>query len=210
MLFNFHNNLTSMANKKTTNIATMQSIALLIVILITLQGCAALVVTTTGSAVALIHDRRSLGAIIDDQSIELKASMALRNDKDIQNQGHINVTSYNGTVLITGEILTEAIKDKVSTKIEAIDRVVRVYNELMIAAPSSLPSRSSDTWITSKVKTKLIANEKINPLYVKIVTERGIVYLMGKVSHAEADKIVDITAKSDGVQKVIRLFEYTD
>ena len=185
-------------------------IALLIISIMILQGCATAVVTGGAAGASLVHDRRSTGSVIDDQGIEFKASYALFNNDEIYDQSHINVTSYNGIVLITGETLTEALKQKVTAKIKAIPRVRRVHNELIIAAPSALPSRSSDTWITSKIKSKLTTASDVDPFYIKVVTEHGVVYLMGMVSRAEADRAVEITAASAGVQRVIKIFEYLD
>ena len=130
--------------------------------------------------------------------------------KEIYNQSHLNVTSYNGIVLITGETLTEELKQKITAEIKAIPKVRRVHNELIIAAPSALPSRSSDTWITSKIKTKLTSASDIDPFYIKVITEHGVVYLMGMVTRAEANRAVEITASSAGVQRVIKIFEYLD
>ena len=185
-------------------------IALLIISIMILQGCATAVVTGGAAGASLVHDRRSTGSVIDDQGIEFKASYALFNNDEIYDQSHINVTSYNGIVLITGETLTEALKQKVTAKIKAIPKVRRVHNELIIAAPSALPSRSSDTWITSKIKSKLTTAGDVDPFYIKVVTEHGVVYLMGMVSRAEADRAVEITAASAGVQRVIKIFEYLD
>jgi len=182
----------------------------LLIPLILLQGCAAAVVTGAATGASLAHDRRSSGAVIDDQGIEFKGSSALFTNKEIYDQSHINITSYNGVVLITGETPTEALKQQVSAEIKAIPKVRRIHNELIIAAPSALPSRSSDSWITSKIKTKMTTDSNIDPFYIKVVTEHGIVYLMGLVSHAEADDAVAIVAKSAGVQRVIKIFEYTD
>jgi len=182
----------------------------LLIPLILLQGCAAAVVTGAATGASLAHDRRSSGAVIDDQGIEFKGSSALFTNKEIYDQSHINITSYNGVVLITGETPTEALKQQVSAEIKAIPKVRRIHNELIIAAPSALPSRSSDSWITSKIKTKMTTDSNIDPFYIKVVTEHGIVYLMGLVSHAEADDAVSIVAKSAGVQRVIKIFEYTD
>ena len=106
--------------------------------------------------------------------------------------------------------MTEDLKQQITALIKAIPKVTRVHNELMIAAPSSLPSRSSDSWITSKIKTKLTTDTNIDPFYIKVVTEHGVVYLMGIVSHAEADAAVAIVTKADGVQRVVKIFEYTD
>lgn len=185
-------------------------VLLLLIPITLLQGCATAVVTGAATGAAVVHDRRSTGAVIDDQGIEFKAAAALFNDKEIYDQSHINVTSYNGVVLITGETLTEELKRKIGTKVNEIAKVRRIHNELMIAAPSALPSRSTDAWITSKVKAKLTTDNRIDPFFVKVVTERGVVYLMGLVSRAESDVIVDIVTKSAGVQRVIKIFEYID
>ncbi|NQY27159.1 MAG: BON domain-containing protein [Piscirickettsiaceae bacterium] len=185
-------------------------IVLLIVSIMILQGCATAIVTGGATGAALIHDRRSTGSVIDDQGIEFKASYALFSNKEIYNQSHLNVTSYNGIVLITGETLTEELKQKITAEIKAIPKVRRVHNELIIAAPSALPSRSSDTWITSKIKTKLTSASDIDPFYIKVITEHGVVYLMGMVTRAEANRAVEITASSAGVQRVIKIFEYLD
>ena len=188
----------------------LKFIVLLIVSIMILQGCATAVVTGGATGAALVHDRRSTGSVIDDQGIEFKASYELFNNEEIYDQSHINVTSYNGIVLITGEILTEELKQKVTAEIKAIPKVRRIHNELIIAAPSALPSRSSDTWITSKIKSKLTTAGDVDPFYIKVVTEHGVVYLMGMVTRAEADRAVEITSTSAGVQRVIKIFEYID
>jgi osmotically-inducible protein OsmY len=106
--------------------------------------------------------------------------------------------------------LTAELKQKVTNQIKQLPKVRRVHNELLIAAPSALPSRSSDAWITSKIKAKLTTDEAIDPFFVKVVTEHGVVYLMGIVSRAEAERIVKIVANSAGVQRVVKIFEYVD
>ncbi len=182
----------------------------LMVTIITLQGCATAVVTGAATGASVLHDRRTTGAVIDDQGIEFKASYALFDNKNIYDQSHINVTSYNGVVLVTGETLTDELKQQVTAEIKRIPKVRRIHNELLIAAPSALPSRSSDAWITSKIKTKLAADMAIDPFFIKVVTEHGVVYLMGLVSHAEADRVVSIVSSSAGVQRVVKIFEYID
>jgi len=182
---------------------------ILLIPLIILQGCATAVVTGAAGA-SVAYDRRSAGAVIDDQGIEFKASYALFSNKEIYKQSHINVTSYNGIVLVTGETPTESLKQQVANEIKKIPKVRRIHNELIIAAPSALPSRSSDTWITSKIKAKMTTAKNVDPFYVKVVTEHGVVYLMGVLSHAEAEQAVAVVTKSAGVQRVIKIFEYTD
>ncbi|MDF1587718.1 MAG: BON domain-containing protein [Gammaproteobacteria bacterium] len=183
---------------------------ILMVTLITLQGCATAVVTGAATGASVLHDRRTTGAVIDDQGIEFKASHALFNNKTIYDQSHINITSYNGVVLVTGETLTDELKQQITAEIKRIPKVRRVHNELLIAAPSALPSRSSDAWITSKIKAKLTTDMAIDPFFIKVVTEHGVVYLMGLVSRAEADRVVSIVSSSSGVQRVVKIFEYTD
>tara|TARA_R110001583_G_scaffold173287_1_gene327212 strand:- start:53845 stop:54420 length:576 start_codon:yes stop_codon:yes gene_type:complete len=188
----------------------LKALLFLIMPVVLLQGCAAAVVTGAATGAAVVHDRRSAGTVLDDQGIEIKVSGLLFKNKNIYDQSHINATSYNGIVLLTGETPNEALKQQVTKEVQTLVNVRRIHNELLIAAPSSLPSRSSDAWITSKIKAKLTADEYIDPFFIKVVTEHGIVYLMGLVSRAEADRVVGIVTQSAGVQRVIKIFEYTD
>lgn len=190
--------------------SNIKFVLLLLIPIILLQGCATAIVTGGATGVALIHDRRTAGSVIDDQGIEFKATYSLFANKEIYDQSHINVTSYNGIVLITGETLTEELKQKITAEVKAISKVRRIHNELIIAAPSALPSRSSDTWITSKIKAKFTTSDEINPFFIKVVTEHGIVYLMGIVSRTEAQNALNIVTNSAGVQRVVKIFEYTD
>ena len=183
---------------------------LLLLPLILLQGCATAVITGAATGVSIAHDRRTTGSVIDDQGIELKAASAIYRNKAIYDQSHVNVTSYNGTVLITGEALTEQLKQQIYELVRIIPKVRTIHNELIIAAPSALPSRSSDAWITSKVKAKITADENLDPFFVKVVTEHGIVYLMGIVTRSEAQRAVHIASTSAGVQRVVKIFEYAD
>lgn len=176
-----------------------------------LQGCAAAIATGavagTATGVAVVYDRRSLGTTIDDQSIELRASAALRNDEALHKSAHITVTSYNGAVLLTGETPTEKLRAKAVELVKAIPDIRRIYNELRLTAPSSLMSRSHDAWITTKIKTKMAAKEDINPARIKIITERGTVYLLGLVTPQEANLAVTIARHTKGVQRVVKAFE---
>ena len=183
---------------------------ILLLPIILLQGCATAIVTGAATGASLAHDRRTTGSVIDDQGIEFKSSLAIFNNKEIYEQSHINVTSYNGTVLITGETLTEQLKQKIYDMVRVLPKVLTIHNELIIAAPSALPSRSSDAWITSKVKAKITADEQLDPFFIKVVTEHGIVYLMGVVNRTEADRAVNIVSNSAGVQRVVKIFEYSN
>lgn len=188
----------------------LKALLLLIMPIMLLQGCAAAVVSGVATGAAVAHDRRSAGTVVDDKGIEIKVAGLLFDNKKIHDQSHINVTSYSGIVLITGETPNENLKQQVTKEIQSIINIRRIHNELLIAAPSALPSRASDAWITSKIKAKLTADKYIDPFFIKVVTEHGIVYLMGLVSRAEAERVADIVSQSAGVQRVIKIFEYTD
>ena len=183
---------------------------IVLITIILLQGCATAIITGAATGVTIAHDRRTTGAVIDDQGVEFKAALAIFNNKDIFEQSNINVTSYNGIILITGETLTEQLKRQVYDLVRVIPKVRTIHNELIIAAPSSLPSRSSDAWITSKVKAKITSDRQIDPFYIKVVTEHGVVYLMGIVNQSESDRAVGIASNSAGVQRVVKMFEYSN
>ncbi len=177
-----------------------------------LSGCAAVVVGAgaAGTTATVAHDRRTAGTFIEDQAIELKASKSFYSDAEINDSSHINVTSYNTVVLITGETTSEDIRQRIVNNVRNIPKVKHVYDELTIAAPSSLISRSSDSLITSKVKTKLLTLEDFDGTRVKVVTEKGVVYLMGLLTRNEAERATQQTQTTGGVQKVVKLFQYVD
>lgn len=175
-----------------------------------LQGCVAVAAGGAAAGASAAVDRRTTGTLVEDQAIELKAAKALNADKEINEQAHLNVTSYNMVVLLTGETPTEELRQRAGKIVQGVEKVTTVHNEITIAAPSSLMTRSSDTVITSKVKTKLLADESIEGVNIKVVTENGVVYLMGLASRAEADRATEVARKTGGVQKVVKVFQYTD
>jgi osmotically-inducible protein OsmY len=188
---------------------------LLAVTLITslLGGCAAVVVTGAATGANAAHDRRTLGAYIDDEGIELKALLAITEDKELYSQTHVNIISVNGVVLLVGQAPTETMRLKVEELSKEIEKVRVVHNEMTIAAPNSYMTRSSDSLITAKVKGSLFGvkgHEGFDPTRVKVVTENGIVYLMGILYRSEADAVATRGSRVSGVQKVVKLFEYLD
>jgi osmotically-inducible protein OsmY len=194
----------------------MKPIQALLVVLLTsslLYGCAAAVVGGTATGATAVHDRRTVGTFIDDEGIELKARMAIFDDKELNSQIHINIISINGVVLLVGQAPTEAARQKAAELVSPIPKVRLVHNEMTIAAPNSYMTRSSDSLITAKVKTKLFTikeHDNFDPTRVKVVTENGIVYLMGILTHSEADNVTDAARQVSGVQKIVKLFEYLD
>ena len=178
-----------------------------------LQGCAPLVIGGAAAGATVAHDRRTTGSFIEDQSIEMKASTALNAEPELRRQGHINVTSFNMIVLVSGEAPSEALRQRAGDVIGAIEKVRRVHNEVIVAAPSSVMSRSSDSLITAKVKTSLFSikgMENFDPTRVKVVTENGTVFLMGLLTRAEGDATARAASGVGGVQRVVKLFEYLD
>ncbi len=183
---------------------------LILSIVVILHGCAAVIVAGGATGVSVSHDKRTTGTFIEDEAIELKASKALYSDKEINEQTHLNVTSYNTVVLVSGEAPNEKLRGRVIDIVRNTPKVTHVHNEISIAAPSSLMSRSSDTVITTKVKSKLLTDKTTDGLRVKVVTENGVVYLMGLLNRQEADSVTDIARQTGGVQKVVKLFQYID
>ena len=143
-----------------------------------MNGCVGFVAgAATGAAVA--HDERSPGTMLEDETIEVQAKEKLYNDKTLDDKIHINVTSYNHVVLLTGEALSRALRDRAVDIVSKVDKVKRVHNEIAVADLSSFSTRSNDTWITTKVKTNMLTAKNFDATRVKVVTERGSVYLMG-------------------------------
>ncbi len=193
----------------------MREFGLLITLVLgsaTLAGCAPVLIGGAAAGVMVIHDRRSAGAVLDDEGLELDIINALYAENLVSDQSHINVTSYNGVVLLTGETPTEAGKTKAQTIAKNFRKTRKVINELITAAPSSMTARTSDTLLTGKVKVRLthVDGQSFDPTRVKVVTERGNVYLMGIVSQQEALAAAEAAREVRGVQRVIKVFEIVD
>ena len=182
----------------------------LLAVSVALGGCAAAVVGGAAATASTAHDRRTTGTMIDDELIENKLLDALHEDTELWDQTHINGTAYNGVLLLTGEAPSETLRQRAAHIGSKLPKVREVHNELRVAAPSSFPSRSSDSWVTGKVKTALLNSDKIDGLRVKVVTEAGVVYLMGLLTRAEADAATDSARRVGGVQRVVKVFEYLD
>ena len=179
--------------------------ALALATLASMQGCIALVGVGAVAGGMSLNDRRTGGTQIEDQSIELKSGGRIR--EAIGEKGHINITSYNRIALVTGEVPTDADKAAVEKAIAGIEGVTNVVNELEVGANSTISTRSSDTVITTRVKSGLLDAKDVQASAIKVVTERGNVYLMGRVSEREAGRAADIARSQPSVLKVVRVFE---
>lgn len=187
-----------------------RGILVLMCIALLLPACAPLLVAGAGTAAVAAHDRRTLGAQVDDETIELKVGSAIKSDDELRRDVHVNATSVNGIVLLSGEAATPELRDKVLAKIREIAGIRRAINEMRLTGPSSLAARAHDTWLTTKVKTKLVNTENLDSAQVKVVTENEAVYLMGLVSRQEAERATEAARTVGGVARVVKLFEYLD
>ncbi len=174
------------------------------------SGCGSFMVAIQSEPIEDDPGERTYGARVEDESIETKAIVNISAAHEELKNSHLSVTSYNAYVLIVGQVPSEERKQQASDIVREIRGVRRIYNELEVAGNSSGMTRSSDTWITAKVKSALLSDSGIEGGRIKVVTEDGVVYLMGLVSHPEAKRVTEATRSSAGVQKVVQLFEYFD
>jgi osmotically-inducible protein OsmY len=184
------------------------SVLLLVILSGGLQGCVPVVAAGVGAGVMIAQDRRTSDTYINDQKIETSAAQLV--EKQVNTVMHVNVTSFDFRVLISGEVPDETTKADIEKMVRGIQNVRTVDNELAVSPVSSMSSRSNDGLITSNVKLRFLNNEHFNSDHIKVVTENGTVYLMGIVNRAEADAATEIASSTQGVQRVVRIFEYLD
>ena len=186
----------------------MRIILLIMIFSASLQGCFPVVAAGAGAGVMMVQDRRTSGAIVEDESIEAKAFDRI--STQFKDNVHVSVTSYNRNVLITGEVPDSDTKAQVERVVANIRNVAKIYNELVIGPNSSLTDRSNDALITSNVKLRFVGDKRFSTNSIKVVTENNIVYLMGIVKHSEGQAASEVASGSQGVKSVVTLFEYVD
>jgi osmotically-inducible protein OsmY len=173
-------------------------------------GCAPVIVAGGATAAVAAGERRTLGALVDDGSIEIKARKALNNEPDFGDDVHINITSMNGVVLLTGETTTADTRDRATALIREIPGIRRIVSEIRVAEPRAFMHTSNDGWITGKVKAKLLGTEGLPSRQIKVVTENSVVYLMGLVTQKEGEIAAETARTIGGITRVVKLFEYLD
>ena len=196
-----------MKNSPLVLLRILQGVAALLLVA-TLPACFPLVAGGMGAAVLVADDRRTAGAIVDDEGIENKA--LLRVGQKHSDGVHLNVTSFNRVVLLTGEVPTAEIRADIEHIVRGIDNVRTVQNEIAVGPTTTLMIRSNDSVQTSKVKGRFLDANKFRANHVKVVNENGVVYLMGLVKRQEAQDAAEIARTTSGVQRVVRVFEYLD
>jgi len=170
-----------------------------------LSACAPLVIGGAAMGALVAVDRRTSGAQLEDEGIELRAAARIR--EAMGDRAHVGITSYNRQVLLTGEVPTERDKQQAEQLVQRVENVRGVLNELAVMGNSSLAQRSADTLTTAKVRASLVDDKELYAGAFKVVTERGTVYLMGRVTQREADRATAVVRTVGGVQRVVRVFE---
>lgn len=186
----------------------MRNTLLIIASLFILQGCAAAIVAGTAGAVTAANDRRTIGSQIDDNNIEIKATLEIKGNDQLAKYSNISVISLNGAVLLLGQVPTEEMKSQAQELIKNIPAIKKIHNQIRISSNVGMTTKTFDTWLTSKVKTMLLTDDNISGTNIKVVTENSEVFLMGLVKQSEGSKAVDIARNISGVAKVIKVFEY--
>jgi osmotically-inducible protein OsmY len=153
---------------------------------------------------------RTIARIIEDDNIETKATVNIRAENEAYRDSHLIVVCYNGVLLLAGQVVDKALKEDATKVVRKIKGVRKISNELEIGPPTSAMKRTNDAWITTRIKSSLLANSELSANRVKVVTENGVVYLMGLVTQKEAERVTEIAASTSGVKRVVRLFELLD
>lgn len=192
---------------KTVRVSVLLS---LLVCIVTLQGCSKIISAVRTEPFENNESKRTFGTMIDDQWVETKVLVNLDKADPGLAQAHIVVYSYHGIVLLAGQVSSEELRQLAANTAAKVKHVKRVHNELTVSGKTSMVIRSNDSWITTKIKSRMLADSSIKGSRIKVVTENGIVYLMGVVTKEEADRAANLARKTSGVQKVVRIFEYTN
>lgn len=184
-------------------------LAIVLALTATLTGCAKIITVTTSEPIQISINKRTFGTKINDQQLETIARVNLNKASEQLEDAHINIDSFNGLLLLTGQVPNEQLRNLAGDTVGKINSVRQVHNELIAGVPTTFQERSRDSWITTKIKTKLIASS-IQSRRILVLTEAQTVFLMGLVSRYEADRITKVAQTTSGVKQVVKVFEYVD
>lgn len=182
----------------------------LLAVPLTLAGCVTVLDATTDEPIRRDPGKRTFGTYIDDKQLKTIISVNLKKADPFLEQSNVNVTVYNGLVLLTGQVPTKTLREKAGDVARNVTKVRQVYNELQVLPNTSFLSRANDSWLATKVNTKLMAHEDIDSSRVVVVVENDTVFLMGLLSRVQAEKITEVARSTRGVAKVVRAIEYID
>ncbi|AMO74685.1 Osmotically-inducible protein OsmY, contains BON domain [Pseudomonas citronellolis] len=187
------------------------TLAGLLALTLVMGGCSSFLSATREEPIDDNRGTRTIGSTIDDSLIETKVAVNVaKADPDLDRNSHIVVISYNGVVLLAGQTPRADLKNKAEQAARNVQKVKTVHNELQVLQPSSLLARNNDTWLTTKIKTQMLTDANVPSSRIKVVTENGIVYMLGLVTRREGDLATQVVQNVNGVQKIVRLFEYID
>lgn len=189
----------------------MKKLISLLGLILSLQGCIFVAGAAAGAAaIAMVYDHRTIENSIQDTKIANAIVNKLRTVPALKEDSHIEVTVFNRIVLLTGETPNVEWRQQAEEIAKSVPDVARIYNQLTVEGPTSTLTRTSDSWITTKIKSQMLATEDLKSSTIKVITENGVVYLMGMVSREQADIAVDIARQVSGVQKVVKIFQYSN
>ncbi|MBN0987726.1 BON domain-containing protein [Amphritea pacifica] len=188
----------------------MKRIAILILAGLLSSGCSTVVSSFKEEPIKEDPTDRTTGSFVDDELIEIKSNVNISKGSVELSSSHVNVTSFNGIVLLTGQVATEESRMEAEQIVSQVRKIRRIHNELTVTSPTSTLTRASDTWITAKIKANMIGDKQVDATQIKVVTENGVVYLMGLVTRAQADRAIQVVRSVNGIQKIVKIFEYID
>ena len=184
---------------------------LLLSLSFSVSGCFFIAGAAAGAAaIAIVYDHRKFEKIIDDQHLSNSIADRIRSVPNLHTHSHIDVSCFNGIVLLTGETPNPAWREQAENIAKSIPGVVRIYNQITVEGPTSSLTRTSDAWITTKIKTQMLATEGLKSSSIKVVTENGVVYLMGIVTREQGNVAAELARQITGVLKVVKIFQYKD
>lgn len=191
-------------------LSPLKKLAILLGATIFLQGCVAAVIGGGAVAAKVATDPRTTGTQIDDETLEFKVENAVEKDAQIKAEGRVNAVSYNGRVLLIGQVPNSDVKDTATALAKGVEGVNEVYNELTVSPKISFAQISKDSWLTTQVKSKMFVDGRVKATDVKVISENGELFLLGNVTQSQANAAADIASKISGVKKVIKVFKYLD
>jgi len=193
-------------NIKTTSIFSGLAISMMFF----LQACVPVVLVAAGAAATglIVYDSRSVATMSTDSDITYRAQAKIASNQELADKTHISATSFNQVLLVVGQAPTEQLRDLAMSLMQKIPKVKHIYNEIVIAPPTSVHQRSKDTWLTTEVKTVLLEQKNLRSAQIKVLTEDSAVYLLGSVTRGQGDLAANAAKKVAGVSKVVKAFEY--
>ena len=195
-------------SKKSSTIKSLSTALAALTVTVLTSGCVPLVLGGAAAVVTVAEDRRSPGIFVDDEGMENQA--LLRVKSRVGGQVHVNITSYNRQLLLSGEAVTEEVKRGVEEEVATVKGIKRIFNEMTVGPLAGVIGVSNDTRLTTVVKTRFLDAGRFQTNHVKVVTEASVVYLLGIVKKSEADAATQLASTTRGVVRVVRLFEYLD